>query len=155
MSQAFQAVVEGVCGVLGLEWMPGSSGIEFSTDVLQISVTELSEREGHLHLDVQLKAPSLNPQLVERHLMLLHNINEAARFEHDWVVSVGVDGTIRIHCCLLISATDATVLQLRMAEGIERGEALLAILEDTALEVPDDTTRAGNFPRGMATMIRA
>jgi hypothetical protein len=42
-----------------------------------------------------------------------------------------------------------------MAEGIERGEALLAILEDTALEAPDDTTRAGNFPRGMATMIRA
>jgi hypothetical protein len=132
MSRRLQAAMDGLCDTLGIERVEGADSIEFSTDDLQLAVHELQDRDDLLHCEVQLRPSSVNRTLQERDFILLHNINETSRLEHEWVVSVGVDNIIRIHCCMLTSATDASVLQLKMAEGIERGEALLEILAGAA-----------------------
>ena len=67
-------------------------------------------------------------ELREGAAMLLHQLNDAARLEHDWVVSISPAQALRLHTQQPIASTSAGDLEGLLAEGIERAAALAQLL---------------------------
>jgi hypothetical protein len=88
---------------------------------------------------------------------LLHLINQAARFEHEWPATLTQDDTILLHTIRDIVRTDTGQLQVLFADGIERAEVLVMILAENAdpAQAASDSEQelaapgfAGGFIRG-------
>lgn len=58
----------------------------------------------------------------------LHRLNHAAILRHDWIVTIDDEDQAVLSNSFLIAETDATVLEALIGEGIERAEALSALL---------------------------
>ncbi len=129
MADQFRALIESFAKGKSLSVDGEASAIEFECDDQTVLVIEHPKLTDHLLIEVELSAAAGDGNaLAPEALLLLHQLNESARFEHDWVVTISAEGTLQIHCSRLISSVDPSSLELLMAEGLDRGDALQALV---------------------------
>ena len=111
---------------------------------------------GHpLHPDrvlVQVQVAVLPDDPDPARLALLLQINEAARFEHDWVITM--DGQMQVSLSTSAELAQLTVQSLEslMLDGVERGLLLKDLLSSAADAAAGDDDAAA--PSGDALIIR-
>jgi hypothetical protein len=82
--------------------------------MVEVQVSDLSERAEPLSAAT---------------LMMLHQINDAARLEHGWFITISAEQTLQIQYSQPVAQTDATQLEALLAEGIDRAHALLSLID--------------------------
>lgn len=157
MSGQFESLVRGFAESKGLPPDDVSAGIEFVTDQESLLVVPHPARDDLLIIEVNVAefGPDAEP-LSREGLFLLHQINESARFEHDWLITIGSEGALQIHSTRSVSDTDVPGLEALMSEGLERAESLRDLLAsmgssdgpDQAVDAAAPSQFGGPFIRG-------
>ena len=129
MASQFEALLSSFAESKGLQAGNTAAGIEFATDDQSLVVVPHPTRDDLLIVEVQVADFGPEAESLSRGaLLLLHQINESARFEHEWVASISAEGAVQIHCVRLISSTDLPTLEALMGEGLERAESLAELI---------------------------
>lgn len=150
MSGQFESLMQGFAESKGLPTENVSAGIEFVTDQDSLVVVPHPARDDLLIIEVNVDdfGPDAEP-LSREALFLLHQINESARFEHDWLITIGGDGAVQIHCTRAVGDTDVPGLESLMSEGLERSDSLRSLLaslgQSEVSNKPEDDTPSTQF----------
>jgi hypothetical protein len=129
-TQKFKSLLESYCASLGLEVHDLHEALDFESDDLSVRVS-LDPRQSS-RLMVQVVCGSLDEEL-DSHAeasiaLVLHRINNVARIEHDWVITVDPSRAVRIHHQSDMAQTTLIELENLMSQATERGKALRQIL---------------------------
>ena len=132
MSTAFETLLREFAVAKGLAGDETSMGLEFESEGHSVVVIQHPLHPDHVMVEVSVVALDAQPAAAQ--LAVLLQLNEAARFEHDW--SVGMDGAMQVSLCTTAPAASLSVMDLEslMLEGVERAQALAALLGDEALQ---------------------
>ena len=120
-----------------------STGIEFEADGHVVLMAPHPQDPQCVYIEVgvmDLAEPSAAV------LMVLHQINHAARLEHDWVISVDEGHRLVIHTHRPLHALRGGDLQGLLVEGIERAQALQVMWVDTGGPAPAATSVSSDHP---------
>ena len=120
-SSQFQALLTSFCQSVGLPADPEALGLEFEADGHTALVSPDPRDDQRLLAEVLVGGFSELPEALAG---LLHQLNDAARLEHDWVASIGLAGELRLHTQRPIAQTNPSDLEGLLADGIERAQAL-------------------------------
>ena len=139
------------CQSLGLPEDAQAQGVEFEAGDHVVLVAADPRSQERLLVDVGVGTiDEQTPAL----LRMLHQINGAARLEHDWVATIGAASDLRLHTQRNIASTDAGELQALLAEGIERAQALAQLCAAVQATPPSGTESPMGFDPGAMGMIR-
>jgi len=129
MSSLLNSLLSDFAASHGLPFPPDALGLEFSTGEMRVLITGHPRRPDHLLVQVQLPAygDGVQPPPASA-LLFLHQINEAARFEHDWIITISTEMEIQMHQDLPVATLSESDLAESLGEGIERAETLLSLL---------------------------
>lgn len=142
MASQFEALLSSFAKSKGLPASSTASGIEFATDDQSLVVVPHPTRDDLLVVEVQVADFGPEAEGLSREvLLLLHQLNESSRFEHEWVATISAEGTVQIHCVKPISSTDLSGLEAVMGEGLERAESLAGLIN--SLDQPQNDSRPG------------
>lgn len=130
LPEAFRRLLAEFCQSTGLALDDQATALEFAADGHVAVIGSDPRSRDRLLVQVETAGLVLNPELA----LLLHQINNAAMLEHDWVISCGVDGTLRLHTQVMLAHTTDGDLQGLLADGIERAQALAQMLDDLESE---------------------
>lgn len=156
-SDQFVALIGEFAQAVGLQVEPDARGVEFVVGDHSVLIMPHPGEPERLVAEVSVGPLGAGPGVAEDRLRWLHLINEAARFEHEWLATLSQDDSILLHTIREIVRTDTGQLQVLLANGIERAEALVRILADNAdpAQAASDSERdlaapgfAGGFIRG-------
>ena len=127
MNEHFQALIQDFAKLKGLDWTPDSLGLSFETETSEVFVLPHPRHEDRALVEVALR--QLNELDQGRLAPLMLQINELARFEHDWRIVMDAEGVVLL--CAEAALTDwrAENLESLLADGLERGQALQELLE--------------------------
>jgi hypothetical protein len=123
------ALLKDFCADVGLTMDDRATGIEFEADHHVVLITPDPRQSDRLLIEVSVQTLEQTPFEL---LVALHRLNDAARLEHDWVVTIGVDDQLRIHTQREIDSCRSSDLQTLLAEGIERARALQSLCNNLA-----------------------
>ncbi len=135
-SDQFVALIGEFARSVGLQGEPDALGVEFVVGDHSVLIMPHPGEPERLVAEVSVGPLDEGPGAAEDRLRLLHLINEASRFEHDWLATLTQDDTILLYTIREIVRTDAGQLQVLLADGIERAEALMTILAGDAESAP-------------------
>ena len=123
----FRALLQAVCAEAGMDLPEDSPGIEFEADGHVTLIVPDPRQDDRMHIEVSvLTLPALGGD----RLMALHQLNHAARLDHDWVITIDVANRVCMHTQRAVAGCKASDLQSLLAEGIERAQALCAVLQE-------------------------
>ncbi len=126
-------------------------GLEFESDELLTTVLPHPRDGSKLIVEVSLATVELSAVSVDA-LLLLHQINDRARREHDWVIGIDDNLVLAITCVRATDTLDAAALQNLMTEGIECAQALKQVWQAAQLDAEPTTP---DLPiDGQASLIR-
>lgn len=108
-------------------------GLEFESDDLLTSVLPHPRDPSKLIVEVSLATVELSAISFDA-LLLLHQLNDRARREHDWVIGIDENLVLAITGVHATAALDAAALQNLMTEGIERAKALREVWQAAQLD---------------------
>lgn len=120
-------------------------GLEFESDEMLTSVLPHPRDAGQLIVEVSLATVDLG-ELSADALLLLHQINDRARREHDWVIGIDENLVLAISCVRTTDTLDAMALQSLMTDGIERARALRGVWQAAQLDPEPGQTRQNLGP---------
>ena len=144
MSDQFNALLRNFAQSKGMLVDDIGQAIEFVADDMSVVVLAHPWMSGHLLIEVHVADLGADAgSLSSGDLLLLHQLNESSRFEHDWVITIGVDGSVQIHCARPISQTDASSLEALMGDGLERGDSLRELIASLGQGTPGATSGQG------------
>ena len=126
-------------------------GLEFESDELLTTVLPHPRDGSKLIVEVSLATVELSDISVDA-LLLLHQINDRARREHDWVIGIDDNLVLAITCVRATDTLDAAALQNLMTEGIECAQALKQVWQAAQLDA--EPTTADLPLDGQASLIR-
>ena len=140
---AFELLVSSFLSLLGQDsaQSQGVMGFEFDTEAYSVAVWPVGEDQ----LMVQVAVAALQAgELVDPDwLLMLHRLNEDARSEHGWTATIDAQDQLLLYTLRPLRGTDAQALQVAVAAGLDRAEALSAMLAHTAPpQMQDDNTPA-------------
>ena len=125
-STAFDVLLQEFCADVGLTLDGRKEGIEFEADQHVVLITTDPRQSDRILIDVTVQVlEALDPRL----MIALHQLNDSARLQHDWVISIGVDDRLRIHTQKDLASCRPSDLQTVFTEGIERAQALQTLFE--------------------------
>lgn len=150
MNEHFQALIQDFAKLKGLDWTPDSLGLSFETETSEVFVLPHPLHEDRALVEVALR--QLNELDQGRLAPLMLQINELARFEHDWRIVMDAEGVVLLCADAALTDWRAENLESVLADGLERGQALQDLLE-SALQEEAATGMAGLNPEG-AAMLR-
>lgn len=129
----------------------GSRGFEFESGAHTVRV--FPDGEG-ARVIIEVDVQSLSPDEVENAplLLMLHRLNEAARSEHGWAVTIDEADGILLSTSLPLAETDGVKLQTSVTEALDRAESLTALIaqfsnsasEGSGEAIPDAATSSFN-----------
>ncbi len=126
-------------------------GLEFESDELLTTVLPHPRDGSKLIVEVSLATVELSAVSVDA-LLLLHQINDRARREHDWVIGIDDNLVLAITCVRATDTLDAAALQNLMTEGIECAQARKQVWQAAQLDAEPTTP---DLPiDGQASLIR-
>lgn len=125
LPEAFGRLLAEFCQSVGLAMNEEASALEFSADGHTVVIGPDPRSQDRLLIQVETPGRQPQPELA----MLLHQINDAAMMEHDWIISLGAAGELRLHTQVMLAQTTASDLEGLLADGIERAQALAQMLD--------------------------
>ena len=152
MTQAFNQFIQDFAQSKGMPVGEHSIGLEFACEGHNATLFQHPRHENELMVDVSVTILNANPPAEQ--LALLLQINEAARFEHDWNIVLDADQQVSLSTTASFSDMSIAALEALMLDGVERAQLLQPLL-DQLLEVP--TTRdapEASAPKAGSMMIR-
>ena len=118
----------------GMLTEPASSvrGLEFESESgLVARVRPHPQDEGRLMIDIEiLTLEDVVLQANNDAVVALHQLNYAARFEHDWMIVIDDDSVLTIGTSLDVAHLDDSALESHLAEGVERAQALHTLWQE-------------------------
>lgn len=135
MTYAFDALLQEFATAKGFDASGSAQGLEFDCEGIQVWIVQHPLHENRLLAEVGVTTwEELPPASV---LALVLQINEAARFEHDW--SIVMDGSLTIHLSTSVALEGLTLAQLEalMLDGVERGQLLQGLLSEALTPIGD------------------
>jgi hypothetical protein len=150
MSQAFNVLLQEFAAAHGLPSEDSAYGLEFECEGLGVYLVGHPLHPDRVLVEVQVAVLPDDPDPAR--LALLLQINEAARFEHDWVITM--DGQMQVSLSTSAELAQLTVQSLEslMLDGVERGLLLKDLLSSAADAAAGDDDAAA--PSGDALIIR-
>jgi hypothetical protein len=152
ISPQFHSLLNSFCQAVGLPLDDQALGLEFEAGGHTVVVAEDPRADDRLLVEVLVGGVG---ELREGATMLLHQLNDAARLEHDWVVSISQAQALRLHTQQPIASTSAGDLEGLLAEGIERAAALAQLLASMPAGAGADEPAPVRFDPAAAGMLRA
>lgn len=146
----FGALLKDFCSDLGLPVNEGDLGIEFSVEPHTVLIISDPRDPGRVLVEVNVRLVEGRPPAL---LAAMHQLNDAARMEHDWVITLDVTNLLRIHTQRPIARCKVSDLQTLLAEGIDRAQALHALCESLPADGESLTTDLSERP-DLSNMIR-
>lgn len=125
----FEKLLEGFLVLAGQDptGAKGSRGFEFESGAHTVRV--FPDGEG-ARVIIEVDVQTLRPDEVEKAplLLMLHQLNEAARPEHGWTVTIDEGDAILLSTSLALAETDGVKLQSAVTEALDRAESLTALI---------------------------
>lgn len=125
--QACDELLRQTAEKFGLPFSPGAIGLEF--EVGQVVASALRHPSRPEQLIVQVAVVTLDDNADPRLFRVMLELNEMARFTHEWMITVDVDGEVSISRSLSIATATALELEDMLGEAISRAEDLLDALQ--------------------------
>jgi hypothetical protein len=127
MNATFDILLNEFAQGQGLEVAPSTRGIEFECEGNRVYIVQHPLHNDHLLAEVTVTAfEEIPPASV---LALMMQINEAARFEHDWFIVMDSEWQVNITTSTPLSGLVVAQLEALMLEGVTRAQALQRLLE--------------------------
>ena len=152
-SSRFQALLQAFTESTGLpsDDADQALGIEFAAGDFVARVLQHPQHDELVQIEVEVRQLDVDSAAASS-LLLLHRLNNTARFEHNWLIAIDDDDSLVIATSQPISNTDAAALQALIADGIDRAEALdglwLAAAEGGSLGASASAARHTAMPSG-------
>ena len=127
-SDQFLSVLSEFSRSVGLPDQADVQGIEFAAGDYTVVVFPHPGRPEALVAEVVVAEVDPGSQSTNALLRALHLINESARFEHDWLIALSPEDAILMYTVRAVAQTHAAELEALLCEGIERAEALRAVI---------------------------
>ena len=148
MTQAFQTFLQDFAQSKGVASGEQSIGLEFECEGHSVTLFQHPKHENLLIADVSVVILSAHPPAQQ--LALLLQINEAARFEHDWSILLDAAQQVSLTGSANFSSMSVADLEALMLDGIERAQVLQAMLLQLrdlppSNEMQDATPAAGSM----------
>lgn len=144
MPSVFQLLLNDFATARGMTIEPNSYGLEFESEGHTVMVVEHPLHTDHFLTEVTVATLSTEPPA--QALALILQINEAARFEHDWTILLDGEMQVTISTRAALAGLGHGDLEALMADGVGRAQALLGLLnrldEATGQALPDGDGQA-------------
>lgn len=128
--EPFQLLLRDFAQAQGLQTSEDAWGLEFEADGSTVLVMAHPRQDDQLLVEVKVADLSARAEpLGASTLMLLHQINDTARLEHGWFITISPEQTLLIQHSQPVAQTDAGQLEVLLAEGIDRAQALLGLID--------------------------
>lgn len=128
--EQFQSLLRDFAQAQGLQTTEEAWGLEFESDGSIVLVMAHPRKDDQLLVEVQVSNLAERPEpLSAASLMMLHQINDAARLEHGWFITISPEQTLQIQHSQPVAETDASQLEALLAEGIDRAAALRGLID--------------------------
>ncbi len=116
----------------GLPFESGSAGLEFEAGpfVANMLVHPVQPQQ----LLVQVAVMTLGEDTDPRLYRVMHQLNELARFEHEWIITVDIDGEVFLSRTVPIQASTAAMLEDLLGDAIGRAEHLQRALSQSVAD---------------------
>ena len=151
ISPQFRSLLSAFCQSVGLSTDEQALGVEFEAVGHTVMVATDPRTDERLLVEVLIGRSSALPEGLA---MLLHQVNDAARLEHDWVATVGAADELRLHTQRAIAQTTPGELESLLAEGVDRAQALASLIDALPEEASGASERT-DFDPLTAGMLRA
>ena len=149
--ELFRALIEEFAAEAGLVMQDDSLGIEFEVEGHVTLIVPDPRRSSRMLIDVSvLSLPDVQADL----LRVLHQLNHAARLEHDWVITINSADRLCLHTQCEIAACKASDLQSLLSEGIERAQALQTLWQQLVESSASGPLQASLAVPDLSRMIR-
>lgn len=121
-STPFQSLIAELAPDLGLAADPDIQGLEFESDGFVLTVTEHPFLTGRLLLQIAIM--TLDEEMDSSLPLALHQVNELARFEHEWLITIDVDRELFLSRSVSLEGIDAANLKRLLLDGLDRAQHL-------------------------------
>jgi len=150
MNYSFDALFQEFAAAKGFDAGSSAQGLEFECDGVSVWIVPHPLHEDRLLAEVNVLAFDGEPPATLLALML--QINEIARFEHDW--SIVMDAALDVSLTTSVALPGLTTAQLEslMLDGVERGQLLQAMLTE-ALSPQNSADSPMSAPTGLDPMM--
>jgi hypothetical protein len=133
-------------------------GLEFESESgLVARASPHPQDEGRLMIDIEIL--TLEDAVLQARndaVLALHQLNYAARFEHDWMIVIDDGSVLTIGTSLDVAYLDDSALESHLAEGVERAQALRTLWQELVSSAGNaDDTEPAQTASLTAPMIRA
>ena len=128
MSSPFEVLLQEFAASKGMEMDATSFGLEFECEDVQVFVLHHPLHEDRVLCEVRVAALDEEPGAAV--LSLLLQINEAARFEHDWTIVMDGDLAVSLTTTALLQGMNVAELEALMLDGVERAQVLKGMLQE-------------------------
>ena len=150
MNSAFQVLLKEFSVSKGITAEGSSYGLEFECEGHTVMVIQHPSDDAYLMLDVSVIA--LDPEPPAAQLAMMLQMNEAARFEHGWSAVMDSDMQVSVAASEPLQGLTIARLESLMLEGVERAQALAAILLDEVFDENSPPAESQIATRGEASV---
>jgi hypothetical protein len=148
----FQDFIKEFAQSKGLDSDEQSIGLEFECEGHSVTLFQHPKHEHFLMADVSVAILSAHPPVEQ--LALLLQINEVARFEHDWAIVLDSAQQVSLTSSTDFSSMSVADLEALMLDGVERAQVLQSMLMQLQdIPMAKDTASAQS-PGADGMMIR-
>lgn len=152
MSSPFDTLLKEFVTSKGLPADEASYGLEFESEGHTVMVVQHPLHEDRLLVEVTVAVLPANPSADL--LAMLLQINEAARFEHDWAIYLDGEQQVSLSTTASVAGLSVAEMEALMLDGVERAQALQALLNDVANAVEAaDSGAQGSLGAGLDSMM--
>lgn len=160
-SSAYDRLIGGFALRQGIpaESVTKAQGLEFESDdglVARVRAHPQDEERLIIEVDV-ITLTETSLQARAEAMLTLHQINYAARTEHDWTILIDDESMLMLSAAFWVVRIDERALETLLADSIDRAQALRRLWAELdaahAAQTPPATDLAGLVP-GANTMIR-
>lgn len=150
MNYSFDALFREFATAKGFDAGTSAHGLEFECDGVSVWIVPHPLHEDRVLAEVSVLSFDGEPPATLLALML--QINETARFEHDW--SIVMDAALDVSLTTSVPLSGLTVAQLEslMLDGVERGQLLQAMLTEV-LAPQDEAGSPTPMPESLDPMM--
>lgn len=136
MSTQFDSLLQAFFKSKGMETEESSLGLQFESEGIDILVVQhpLHEDMALIEATVSLIDTQQQAQLGP----LLLQLNEVARFEHNWSIVMDERGQVSLSTSAPVAKIAVSELENLIADGIERAQTLATLLTQFANPEPTD-----------------
>jgi hypothetical protein len=127
MNTIFNILINEFAQSKGLDIAPSTQGLEFECEDTRVYIVQHPLHNDRLLAEVTVTTFEDEP--TASLLALMMQINEAARFEHDWLIVMDPEWQVSLTTSITLPGLNATQLEAWMLDGVNRAQTLQSMLE--------------------------